>query len=102
MYLDCNSFTISLYLTCHSHVWMTEWMIHTQESRNAYYQKNYPDWFASVGKTMVRRPDGTFFTVSDAELESLKQQNKLTLEIPRAMGGRVTDVTQRPILILRE
>ena len=36
-----------------------------QEARNAYYMKNYPDFFASVGKTMVKKSDGSFFLVDD-------------------------------------
>jgi hypothetical protein len=50
---------------------------------------------------MIKRQDGTYFTVSDSELEQLKKDNKLTIEIPRAMGGKVVDMTQKPILVLR-
>jgi hypothetical protein len=35
-------------------------------------------------------------------LEDLKRTNKLTVETPRAMGGRVVDLTQKPVLMLRE
>jgi hypothetical protein len=73
-----------------------------QEARDAYYMKNYPDWFATVGKTMVKRPDGTFVVVTEQELEQLKRQNMLTLEYPKSMGGRVSDMTQKPILVLKE
>jgi hypothetical protein len=64
--------------------------------------KNYPDFFASIGKTMIKKSDGTFFLVSDVEFEQLKRDNKLTLEIATAKGGKVTDVTQKPILVLKD
>lgn len=64
--------------------------------------KNYPDWFASVGKVMIKKPDGTFVVVSDTEAEQLQKSNRLTLEIPTAMGGKFTDLTQKPILVLKE
>jgi len=73
-----------------------------QETRNAYYMKNYPDFFASVGRTMVKKPDGTFLLVDDAELQKLKDENKIGLEYAKTMGGRVMDVTQKPILTLKE
>jgi hypothetical protein len=64
--------------------------------------KNYPDFFAAVGKSMVKKPDGTFMVVNDAELAALKSQNKIELEYPTALGGKVTDVTQKPVMVLRE
>ena len=64
--------------------------------------KNYPDFFATVGKTLVRKADGGFIMVSDGELAQLKRDNKITVEIPKAMGGKITDVTQKPILVLRD
>jgi hypothetical protein len=64
--------------------------------------KNYPDFFAAVGKTLVKKPDGTFMMVDDSVLQELKRTNKLTTETPMAMGGRVTDLTQKPVLMLRE
>ena len=45
--------------------------LHLQEARNAYYMKNYPDFFATVGKTMVKKSDGSFMLVDDAELQKL-------------------------------
>ena len=51
---------------------------------------------------MVKKSDGTFITVSDDELIQLKKQNRITVEIPKAMGGKVTDVTQRPMLVLKD
>jgi hypothetical protein len=77
-------------------------LVFVQESLEAYNQKNYPDWFASVGKVMIRRPDGTFFLATEREVDELKKANKLTVQIPKAMGGRMTDVTQRPVLMLKE
>ena len=64
--------------------------------------RNYPDWFASVGKTMVKKPDGTFMLVDDVELQKLKKENKLGLEYPTAMGGKVADLTQKPVMLLKE
>jgi len=40
--------------------------------------------------------------VTDSELEKLKSENRLTVEVPKAMGGKVTDLTQKPIVVLRE
>jgi hypothetical protein len=64
--------------------------------------KNYPDFFASLGKTMVKKPDGTFMLVSDAELAQLKKENKIGVEVPKTMGGKFTDLTQKPIITLKE
>lgn len=73
-----------------------------EAAREAYYMKNYPDFFQTLGKTLIKKPDGGFIAVSDAELTQLKQQNKLTTQMPKAMGGRVVDLTQKPILMLKE
>jgi hypothetical protein len=73
-----------------------------QEAKEAYYMKNYPDFFAAVGKVLVKKPDGTFVALSDAEVQELRQANKLTLEIPKAMGGQVTDYTQKPVLVFKK
>jgi len=64
--------------------------------------KNYPDFFATVGKVMVKKPDGGFILVSDAELEQMKKANKLTYEVAKTMGGRTVDMTQKPIWVLKE
>ena len=64
--------------------------------------KNYPDWFASVGKTLVKKSDGTFVALDDVEVAQLRKENKLTLEIPRTMGGQVVDYTQKPVLMLKD
>ena len=75
---------------------------YAKEARDAYFMKNYPDFFDVVGKTMVKKSDGSFFLVDDLELQKLKDDNKIGVEIPRAMGGRVTDLTQKPVLVLKE
>jgi hypothetical protein len=64
--------------------------------------KNYPDFFAALGKTLVKKTDGTFMAVDDSVLQELKRTNKVTVEIPRTMGGRITDLTQKPVLVMRE
>jgi hypothetical protein len=73
-----------------------------QQTREAYYMKNYPDFFAALGKTLVKKTDGTFMAVDDSVLQELKRTNKVTVEIPRTMGGRITDLTQKPVLVMRE
>mmetsp|Transcript_1249 Transcript_1249/g.2644 ORF Transcript_1249/g.2644 Transcript_1249/m.2644 type:complete len:193 (-) Transcript_1249:1722-2300(-) len=74
-----------------------------ESAKNAFYAKNYPDWFAAVGKTMVQKEsDGTFIVVDDAELAKLRAENKISVKTPTTMGGRVTDVTQKPMLVLKE
>ncbi|KAG7338159.1 hypothetical protein IV203_026027 [Nitzschia inconspicua] len=73
-----------------------------KEARDAFYMKNYPDWFASVGKSMVKKPDGSFMVVTDEELAALKAQNRIGLEYARTMGGKVADITQKPIMVLKE
>jgi len=74
-----------------------------ESAKNAFYAKNYPDWFAAVGKTMIQKEsDGTFVVVDDAELAKLRADGKITVRVPSAMGGRITDVTQKPMLVLKE
>jgi hypothetical protein len=63
--------------------------------------KNYPDFFAVVGKSMVKKPDGTFMLVDDAEMVALIKENKIGIELPRTMGGKIQDVTQKPIMVLK-
>ncbi|GKY98792.1 hypothetical protein MPSEU_000835400 [Mayamaea pseudoterrestris] len=75
---------------------------YTKEALNAYYMKNYPDFFASSGKKLVRKPDGSFILLDEAEIDRLSRANKLSTEMPRALKGRVTDLTQKPILVLKE
>jgi hypothetical protein len=74
-----------------------------KEYLNAYQNKNYPDFFASLStpKYMVKTSDGSFQLFDDAELLQLKKAGRITLERPTAMGGKVTDLTQKPIMVLR-
>ena len=76
--------------------------IYAQEARNAYYMKNYPDVFAVDGKKMIKKPDGTFMIVSETEMKELLENNRIGLEFPKAMGGKVTDLTQKPIMLLKD
>lgn len=64
--------------------------------------KNYPDVFAVSGKTMIKKADGTFLLVDGEELMALKKENKIGIENMKAMGGKVADLTQKPVLVLRE
>ncbi|GAX10085.1 hypothetical protein FisN_2Lh354 [Fistulifera solaris] len=73
-----------------------------QEALDAYYMKNYPDFFSVVGKTLVKKTDGTFVALADSEVEKLKQDGKVTFEIPRTKGGKLVDVTQKPNLVFKE
>ena len=72
-------------------------------AKNAFYAKNYPDWFAAVGKTMVQKEsDGTFIVVDNEELAKLWEDNKISVKTPTTMGGRIKDVTQKPMLVLKD
>lgn len=74
-----------------------------ESAKNAFYAKNYPDWFAAVGKTMVQKEsDGTFIVIDNAELRKLSDAGKIAFTTPTAMGGKVKDVTQKPMLVLKE
>lgn len=74
----------------------------TREALNSFYQRNYPDYFDSINKTMVKKPDGTFAVFSREELEQLRKENKLGVEIPKTKGGKYQDLTQKRILVLKE
>lgn len=74
----------------------------TREALNAFWVKNYPDAFASTGKTMVKKQDGTFAIYSGAEMDELRKANKIGVEIPTAKGGKYQDLTQKRILVLKE
>ena len=77
--------------------------VNVRDAENAYYAKNYPGWFETVGKTMIRKEsDGSFIIVDDVELAKLKAQNLIGTVQPRTLGGRVVDMTQKPTLVLRE
>jgi hypothetical protein len=78
--------------------------VFVQEALNAYNMKNYPDFFASLTppKYLVKGLDGKFLVYTDAELSVLKGAGKIKLEIPKAMGGKVVDMTQKPMMVLVE
>ena len=74
-----------------------------QSAKNAFYAKNYPDWFAAVGKTMVQKEsDGTFVVVDNSELAKLWDDGRVKMSTPTTMGGKIKDVTQKPMLVLKE
>eukprot|EP00979_Chaetoceros_neogracilis_P002887 scaffold478_cov235-Chaetoceros_neogracile.AAC.4 len=75
-----------------------------KENLIAYQQKNYPDFFASLSppKYMVKKSDGTFNLYDDVELSELKKANRIKMERPTAMGGKVLDLTQKPVMVLVE
>jgi len=73
-----------------------------QEALNAYYMKNYPDVFAVSNKKMVKKMDGSFALFSTEEVAKLSQEGKLTIEYPKSKGGRINDLTQKPVLVLKE
>lgn len=66
--------------------------------------KNYPDFFASLNppKYLVMKSDGSFDVFTDEELNKLKQAGKIQVVMPKAKGGKVTDVTQKPYMLLKE
>jgi hypothetical protein len=60
--------------------------------------KNYPDFFQSVGKTLVQKANEGYILVDDNELDQLRLSHKIVMRpMPTAMGGRVLDVTQKPV-----
>jgi hypothetical protein len=73
-----------------------------REALNAYYMKNYPDVFAVSDKRMVKRTDGTYALYSADEVSNLTKAGKITIEYPTSKGGRIADLTQKPILVLNE
>lgn len=73
-----------------------------KEALNAYYMKNYPDVFAVSDKRMVKRTDGTYALYSADEVSNLTKAGKITIEYPTSKGGRIADLTQKPILVLNE
>mmetsp|Transcript_17887 Transcript_17887/g.27807 ORF Transcript_17887/g.27807 Transcript_17887/m.27807 type:complete len:187 (+) Transcript_17887:70-630(+) len=76
--------------------------VYVKEALDAYNMKNYPDFFQSIGKVMVKKSDGTFATFSEEEFGKFKAAGRIGLEYPRAMGGKVPDMTQKPILVLKD
>lgn len=51
----------------------------------------------------MKKPDGTFILLTQDELNVLKKAGKIGIEQPpKVMGGKVTDFSQKPILVLKE
>ena len=74
-----------------------------KEALYAYYMKNYPDFFNSIGQVMIKKSsDNTFLLVTPQEAERLKGLGKLSYEVPKTLGGTIVDYTQKPILVLKE
>ena len=52
---------------------------------------------------MVRKANGRGYVLyTTEEVQTLTDDGKIRLEYPKAMGGRVTDLTRKPILVLVE
>jgi len=63
--------------------------------------KNYPDVFAATSdKQLIKKMDGTFVLVSAKEVQQLSRQGKIQMEYPKSKGGRIADLTQKPIKVL--
>jgi hypothetical protein len=73
-----------------------------QQNLQSYYMKNYPDFFATTGQTLIQKADGTYMIVNDREMVSLQKSNRLRYVTPTAMGGAIVDLTQKPIPVLKE
>ncbi|KAL9189349.1 hypothetical protein ACHAXT_009024 [Thalassiosira profunda] len=73
-----------------------------REALNAYYMKNYPDVFAVSDQRMVKKPDGSFALYSTEEVNRMTQEGRVTIEYPKSKGGRIADLTQKPVLVLKE
>ena len=73
-----------------------------QEALNAYYMKNYPDVFAVSDKKMVKKLDGSYALFSAKEVDDLNKAGKIRIEYPTSKGGKIADLTQKPILVLNE
>ncbi|KAL3789553.1 hypothetical protein HJC23_001361 [Cyclotella cryptica] len=73
-----------------------------REALYAYYMKNYPDVFALSDKRMVMKQDGTFALFSAEEVKDMTKSGRIMIEYPKTKGGRVADLTQKPILVLKK
>ena len=51
---------------------------------------------------MVMKSDGTFVIFTDDELKTLKQAGKIKVKQPMAFHGKLTDLTQKPVMMLGE
>ena len=81
---------------------MYSYLASPQEALNAYYMKNYPDVFAVSDKRMVKKADGSFALYTAEEVKELSNAGKITIEYPKSKGGRIADLTQKPVLVLNE
>ncbi|KAL7517319.1 hypothetical protein ACHAWX_002249, partial [Stephanocyclus meneghinianus] len=73
-----------------------------REALYVYYMKNYPDVFALSDKRMVMKQDGTFALFSAEEVKNLTKSGLIKNEYPKTKGGRVADLTQKPVLVLMD
>jgi hypothetical protein len=74
-----------------------------QEALSAYYMENYPDVFAVSNRKMVRRAkDGSYALCMPEEVRELTNDGKIKMGYLRSKGGRIADLTQRPVLVLVE
>jgi len=65
--------------------------------------KNYPDVFAVSDRKLVRRAkDGSFALYTPEEVRERTKSGKIRMEYPRSKGGRIADLTQKPVLVLVE
>lgn len=64
--------------------------------------KNYPDVFAVSDKRMVKKADGSFALYSAEEVNQMVQRGDIKIEYPTSKGGRIADLTQKPVLVLSE
>jgi hypothetical protein len=64
--------------------------------------KNYPGVFAVDDKQMVQKVDGSFALFSADEMRDLVEEGKISREYPTSKGGRIADLTQKPMLVLKE
>ncbi len=81
-----------------SHHFCSCWL--RKEALYAYYMKNYPDVFAVSDKRLVMKKDGSFALFSPEEVREMTQSGKITIKHPTTKGGRVSDLTQKPVLVL--
>ena len=51
---------------------------------------------------MVKKSDGSFALFSPAEVDDLVKAGKVKIEYPTSKGGRILDLTQKPVLVLVE
>ena len=61
--------------------------------------KNYPEVFAVSDKKIVKTSSG-FALYTPQEVKELQNAGKISIEYPMIKGGR--DLTQKPILVLKE